>query len=73
MNYFVITLLYLSLFYSIGFGGYQLYKILNRKINESGTGWQIAGYALLLFAMCAVLLVGGLYAFIEIYRLLSGN
>lgn len=72
MNYFIITLLYLSLFYGIGFGGYKLYKILNGKIKCAQTGWQLAAFSFLLFAMCAFLLVGGLYAFIEIYRVLAG-
>ena len=71
MNYIIITLLYLSLFYAIGFAGYKSYKILNRKIKESQTGWQLAAFSLLLFAMCAFLLVGGLYVFIELYAFLA--
>jgi hypothetical protein len=72
MNYFIMTLLYGAIFYAIGFGGFQMYKVLNTKIKEAQTGWQLTAFSLLLFAMCALLLVGGLYAFIEIYRLLSG-
>ena len=71
MNYILITLLYLSLFYGIGYVGYRFYKILNAKIKSAQTGWQLAAFSLLLLATCAFLLVGGLYIFIELYAFLA--
>ena len=71
MNYILITLLYLSLFYGIGYVGYRIYKILNAKIKSAQTGCQLAAFWLLLLATCAFLLVGGLYIFIELYAFLA--
>ena len=71
MNDVLLSLLYLCVFLVIGLGGYQLYKILNKKIKESQTGWQLAGFSLLLFVTCLLLLIGGLYIFIELYAFLA--
>jgi hypothetical protein len=51
--------------------GYRLYKVLNNKIKEAQTGWSLAGFSLLLFIACALLLIGGLYIFIEVYAFLA--
>ena len=71
MGNLLLSLLYLTLFFVIGLGGYQLYKILNKKIKESQTGWQLAGFSLLMFVTFALLLVGGLYIFVELYAFLA--
>jgi len=72
MSNLLLSLLYLSVFVLIGLGGYWLYKVLNKKIKEAQTGWALAGFSLLLFVTCALLLVGGLYLFVELYAFLRG-
>lgn len=67
MNYIILTILYLSIFYAIGFAGYKFYKILNAKIKGAHNALQLVAFSLLLFATCAFLLVGGLSIFIELY------
>lgn len=71
MNHVLMSLLYLCLFLVIGLGGYRLYKIINNKIREAQTGWALAGFSLLLFLTLALLLVGGLYIFVELYAFLA--
>ncbi len=71
MSHLLLSLLYFSVFIIIGLGGYRLYKVLNKKIKEAETGWQLTCYSLLLFVACAVLLTGGLYIFIELYAFLA--
>jgi hypothetical protein len=71
MSNLLLSLLYLSVFVLISLGGYQLYKVLNNKIKEAQTGWQLAGFSVLLFLVFALLLVGGLYIFIELYAFLA--
>ena len=71
MNDVLLSLLYLCVFLVIGLGGFQLYKLLNKKIKEAQTGWALAGFSLLLFISFALMLVGGLYIFIEVYAFLA--
>jgi uncharacterized membrane protein YidH (DUF202 family) len=51
--------------------GFSSFRYLNRKIKESQTGWPLAGYALLLVFVNAVLLVGGLFLLIKSYSFLA--
>lgn len=39
--------------------GYKVFIFLDRKIKASQTGWQLAGYSILLFIACAALFFGG--------------
>lgn len=71
MNDVLLSLLYLCIFLVIGLGGYQLYKVLNKKIKEAQTGWALAGFSLLLIVTFALMLVGGLYIFVELYTFLA--
>ncbi len=71
MSHLLLSLLYFSVFAVIGLGSFRLYKVLNKKIKEADTGWQLALFSLLLFVACAVLLTGGLYIFIELYAFLA--
>ena len=50
--------------------GYSSFRYLNRKINESETGWELAGYSLLLLLVNAGLLFGGLFVLIKSYGFL---
>ena len=63
-------LMYLTFFYLTGLLGYQLYMAINNKIKNAKTGWGLAGFSLLLLAASTLLLVGGLYVFIELYAFL---
>ena len=71
MSNLLLSLLYLSLFFVISLMGYQLYKVLNKRIKQAKTALAMAGFALLLFAVFALLLIGGLYLFIELYAFLA--
>ena len=71
MSNLLLSLLYLSVFIIISLAGYQLYRVLNKKIKEAQTGWALAGFSILLFVVCALLLTGGLYIFIELYAFLA--
>jgi hypothetical protein len=51
--------------------GYSSFRYLNRKIKESETGWELAGYSFLLVLVNAVLLVGGLFLLIKSYGYLA--
>jgi hypothetical protein len=51
--------------------GYSSFRYLNRKINESETGWGLAGYSLLLLLVNAALFFGGLYVLIKAYSFLA--
>lgn len=73
MNDVLLTLLYFSVFIVIGLGSYQLYQFLNNKIKEAQSGWALAGFSLLLFTAFALLLIGGLYIFIELYAFLKAS
>ncbi len=50
--------------------GYYSFIFLNRKINESNTGWEITGYSVLLFVINLLLFFGGLLLLIRIYAFL---
>ena len=71
MSNLLLSLLYLTLFFIISLGGYQLYKLINKKIKEAQTGWGLAGFTLLRFLVFSLLLIGGLYSFIELYAFLA--
>jgi len=71
MNDVLKILLYGTIFFFAGLVGYRLYKVLNKKIKEAQTGWQVAAFSLLLFLAFALLAVGGLYVFIELYAFLA--
>ncbi|MEP7375659.1 MAG: hypothetical protein ABI675_19840 [Chitinophagaceae bacterium] len=51
--------------------GYSSFRYLNRKIKESETGWELAGYSLLLLLVNAGLFVGGLFVLIKSYGFLA--
>lgn len=40
------------------FLGYRIYKMLNKRIRESESGWSLLANALLLFIACAALFAG---------------
>ena len=63
-------LLFLIIFGLILTAGYSSFVYLNRKINESETGWQILGYSLLLLLVNSVLFVGGIFVLIKSYSFL---
>jgi hypothetical protein len=50
--------------------GYSSFRYLNRKINESKSGWELAGYSALLLLVNAGLLFGGLFVLIKSYGFL---
>lgn len=64
-------LLFLIIFSLILMLGYSSFCFINRKINESETGWQILTWSLLLVLSCTVLLFGGLFALIHSYAFLA--
>ncbi len=51
--------------------GYSSFRYLNRKINESESGWELAGYSALLLLVNAGLLFGGLLVLIKSYGFLA--
>lgn len=63
-------LLFLIIFGLILTAGYSSFVYLNRKINESETGWQILGYSLLLLLVNSGLFVGGIFVLIKSYSFL---
>lgn len=63
-------LLFLIIFALVLIAGYSSFRCLNRKINESETGWEILGYSLLLLLVNAVLFFGGLFVLIKSYGFL---
>lgn len=71
MDGVLMVLLYFVVFIGISLAGNKLYKALNKKIKESRSGWSLAGFSLLLLMACALLFIGGLYIFIELYAFLA--
>lgn len=63
--------LFIIIFGLIVVTGYSTFRYLNRKINESETGRELAGYSLLLVVINAGLLVGGLFLLIKAYGFLA--
>ena len=63
-------LLFLIIFSLVLLSGYSSFGFLNKKINESETGWQILTYSLLLVLTCTVLFFGGLFVLIKSYAFL---
>lgn len=53
--------------------GYYLYKALNKRIQESETGWQLLWNCLLLFATLAALLTLCLFLLIYFYQFMRGE
>ena len=51
--------------------GYSSFRYLNRKINELETGWELAGYSLLLLLVNTALFFGGLFVLIKTYGFLA--
>jgi hypothetical protein len=64
-------LLFLIIFSLVLLSGYSLFRFLNRKINQSETGWQVLTYSLLLVLACTVLFFGGLFVLIKSYSFLG--
>lgn len=63
-------LLFLIIFSLMLLWGYSAFGFLNKKINESETGWKILTYSLLLVLTCTVLFFGGLFVLIKSYAFL---
>jgi hypothetical protein len=57
--------------YLIAMGFYKAYKFCNDKIAGSSSGWELLGFSLLLIVINIILLAGGLYAFVEVFRFLT--
>jgi hypothetical protein len=57
--------------YLIAIGFYRAYKFCNDKITGSSSGWELFGFSLVLIIINIVLLVGGLYALVEVFRFLT--
>jgi hypothetical protein len=53
------------------FAGYRLFRVLNEKIADSRTGWQLLAYSLLLFVTCAALFFGSFLAIALVYSFLK--
>jgi hypothetical protein len=64
-------LLFIAIFGLILMIGFSSFRYLNRKIKESQTGWELAGYSLLLLLVNAGLLFGGLFVLIKGYGFLA--
>jgi hypothetical protein len=64
-------LLFLIIFSLVLLSGYSSFGFLNRKINESETGWQILTYSFLLILSCTVFFFGGLFVLIKSYSFLG--
>lgn len=73
MSPFYKLILFLVFFWFIGWAGFNAYKLLNRKIREAETGWEILLYALLLVLVNMGLFFGGLWLLIKTYGLLSAG
>jgi hypothetical protein len=63
-------ILFVIIFLSVAIAGFLSFRILNKRIKESKTGWQLSGYSLLLFLVNAILFVGGLIVLIKSYDFL---
>lgn len=63
-------ILFVIIFLSVAIAGFLSFRILNKRIKESKTGWQLSGYSLLLFLVNAILFVGGLIGLIKSYDFL---
>ena len=55
----------------IAIGFYKAYKFCDERMTGSSNGWELLGFSLLLIIINAVLLVGGLYALVEVFRFLN--
>jgi cytochrome c biogenesis protein CcdA len=64
-------LLFLLFFICTVLLGLKMYAFLNEKIKSSDSGWQLAGYSLLLFSALGALFMGSLYALVWVYAQLS--
>ncbi|TMI85482.1 MAG: hypothetical protein E6H08_22465 [Bacteroidetes bacterium] len=64
-------LLFIIIFGVVLMMGYSSFRYLNQKINESETGWELAGYSLLLLLVNVGLLLGGLFVLIKSYGFLA--
>ncbi len=53
--------------------GYFLYRFLNKRVQESETGWQLLGNSLLLFVALAALLTLCIFLLIYIYQFMQGE
>jgi ABC-type Fe3+ transport system permease subunit len=53
--------------------GYFLYRFLNKRVQESETGWQLLGNSLLLFVALAALLTICIFLLIYIYQFMQGE
>lgn len=53
--------------------GYFLYRFLNKRVQESETGWQLFGNSLLLFLALAALLTLSVFLLIYIYQFMQGE
>lgn len=64
-------LLFIVIFSLVLMIGYSSFRYMNRKIKESETGWELAGYSVLLLLISAGLLFGGLFLLIKSYGFLA--
>jgi hypothetical protein len=55
------------------FAGFAIYRTINKKIIESESQWQLAGFTVLLFSLLTIVFVGSIAVFIEVYRFLAVN
>lgn len=73
MNDVYKFLLFLTIFLATAIGGYFVFRFLNEKIKGENSGWALLGYILLLIAVNAILLVGGLFILIKVYSFLTNE
>lgn len=50
--------------------GFRAYRYFNKKINSSGTIWQLVFYSLSLIVINIGIILGGLWALLTVYKLL---
>jgi hypothetical protein len=61
------------IFGAILLASYKWYIFLNRKINESQTGWQLLAYSITLFVVLAGLYFGGFWLLAYVYSFLKSG
>jgi uncharacterized membrane protein len=66
-------LVFVLFFFLASFAGFAIYRVINKKIIESESQWQLLGFTVLLFLSLAILFIASLAVFIEVYRFLAVN
>ncbi len=64
---------FILLFLLTVWAGRRIFIRLNQHIQDSQTGWQLLGNSLLLFGICAALLVMAIYALVYGYSYMAGG